>query len=50
MAEFISQASDSARENRDGKWNVEKESVLELGAGAYENDIGGGRVRAHVMR
>ena len=34
MAEFISQASDEAKDEKDERWNVEGETVLELGAGA----------------
>lgn len=34
MAEFISQANDPSRVEKDGRWNVEGEQVLELGAGA----------------
>ena len=34
LAEFISQASDKAKMEKDGRWNVEGEQVLELGAGA----------------
>ena len=34
MAEFISQASDATKPERDSRWSVEGESVLELGAGA----------------
>ena len=33
MAEFISQASDEAKDEKDERWNVEGETVLELGAG-----------------
>ena len=35
MAEFISQANDPAKPEKDGRWNVEGEQVLELGAGAF---------------
>ena len=34
MSEFISQANDPKRDDRDGRWNVEGEKVLEVGAGA----------------
>ncbi len=34
MAEFISQANDPGNVENDGRWNVEGEQVLELGAGA----------------
>ena len=36
MAEFISQANDPTKNERDIRWNVEGETVLELGAGAYK--------------
>lgn len=33
MSEFISQANDSTTDLRDGRWSVEGEKVLEVGAG-----------------
>jgi len=34
MAEFISEASDRTESERDGRWDVTGETVLEVGAGA----------------
>ena len=34
MAEFIGQANDPSKTERDTRWDVEGETVLELGAGA----------------
>ena len=34
MAEFISQANDPSKNEKDLKWDVEGETILELGAGA----------------